>query len=95
MSEFLKMDVFFVIATIGFVVMAVLIICALWYIVQILRTISRVADSVEEEATALKEDFREARESIKRQGIGLLSGVATLFGMAGKSGKRILKKRKS
>ncbi len=95
MSEFLKMDIFFVIATIGFVVFAVLVICALWYVVKILRTINRVADSVEEEATAIKEDLHEARESMKRQGKGLLSGIATLFGMAGKSGKRILKKRKS
>jgi hypothetical protein len=95
MSEFFKMDFFFVTATIGFVILIVLLCIALWYVIQILRTINRVASSVEEEAHALKADFDDARASLKRQGTGLLSTIGTLTGFAGKTGKRLLKKRRS
>jgi uncharacterized protein YoxC len=95
MDEFLRMNVFFVIATIGFVVLAIMVAVILFYVIKLLRTISRVADTVEEEAVALKGDLDEARASIKRQGSSLVSNLLTLFGFAGKTGKRILKKRRS
>lgn len=92
MSEFLKMDAFFVIATTGFVVLAVLLGIGLFYVIQLLRTLNRVAVTVEEEAEAIKGDLDQARASIKRGGIGLMS----LLGFAGKTGKRLLaKKRRS
>ena len=94
MSEFLKMDSFFVISSIGFVVLAILLCVALWYVIQLLRTINRVADSVEEEAQALKTDLDEARATIRREGTGLLSTIGTLTGFAGKTGKRLLKKKR-
>jgi hypothetical protein len=59
-----------------------------------LRTINRVANSVEEEAQILKEDFDEARAEIKRQGKGFLSGLSIFGGFAGKTGKRLLKKKR-
>ena len=95
MSEFFKMDFFFVVATIGFVILAVLVCVALWYVIQILRTMNRVAGSVEEEAHAIKLDIDDARATIKREGTGLLSTAKTLTGLAGKTGKRLLKKRRS
>jgi hypothetical protein len=95
MSEFLKMDIFFVVATIGFVVFALLLCVALWYAIQLLRTINRVANSVEAEAMLLKEDFDEARASIKQEGKSLMSNMLTLTGFAGKTGKRLLKKKRS
>ncbi len=95
MSEFFKMNLFFVIATIGFVVLALLVCIALWYVIQILRTISRVANSVEEEAQILKEDFNEARASIRRQGRGFLSGLSVFGKFANKTGKRLMKKKHS
>jgi sensor domain CHASE-containing protein len=90
MNEFLKMDIFFVIATIGFVVMALLLVVVMVYTIQLLRTLNRVADTVEEEAHALKGDLDDARKSIRRGGVGLLS----LFGFAGKTRKRLLAKKK-
>jgi CHASE3 domain sensor protein len=95
MSDFFKMNLFFVIATIGFVVLALLLCIALWYVIQILRTINRVADSVEEEAQILKKDFDTARASIKRQGTGFLSSLLALAGFAGTTGKRLIKKKRS
>jgi uncharacterized membrane-anchored protein YhcB (DUF1043 family) len=92
MNEFLKMDIFFAIAAIGFVVLTVMVGIVLWYAIRLVRTLSRVADTVEGEANALKNDFDEARASIKREGMNLMS----LFGFARKTSKRLLaKKRRS
>ncbi len=85
------MDIFFVIASIGFVLLVVLIIVALLYSIQFVRTLERIAGTVEEEALALKGDLDEARAGIKNGRLGLLS----LFGFAGKAGKRILNKKRS
>ena len=90
MNEFFKMDIFFVIATIGFVVLAILIGIILLYFIKLIRTLNRVALDVEEEAHALKEDLDAARASVKRGGSGLLS----LFGFAGKTGKRLINKKR-
>ncbi len=90
MDAFLKMDIFFVIAAIGFVVLAVLVAIILWYVIMLLRTLNRVALNVEEEAQALKEDLDAARASVKRGGLGLLS----IFGFATKASTRLLKKSK-
>jgi hypothetical protein len=94
MDQFFKMDVFFVVATIGFVVLAILLAIALFYVIQLLHTLNDIATTVGDEATALKADLDSARASISRGGVGLLS----LFGFAGKTGARLLtknKKRKS
>lgn len=90
MNEFLKMDVFFVVATIGFVILAVLLCIALVYVIRLLRTLDEIAHTVEDEALALREDLDEARASIKRGGSSLLS----LLGFAGKTKKRLLAKKK-
>jgi uncharacterized membrane protein len=95
MNEFLKMDIFFVVATGALVVFVIMLCVALWYMIKILRTISHVADTVEEEAQALKDDFDEARASIKRGGAGFLSSLLALLGFTKKTGKRLLKKRRS
>jgi uncharacterized protein YoxC len=92
MNEFLKMDIFFVVATIGAVTLVVLLGIAVFYIIRLLRTLNRVADTVEEEADVLKKDIHEVRASIKHGGKGLLS----IFGFGGKKKKRLpSKKRKS
>ncbi len=90
MNPFIQMDIFFVIAAIGFVVLAVLASIIMVYVIILLRTINRVAVNVEEEAQSLKDDLDAARASVKRGGIGLLS----LFGFATKAGTRLLKKSK-
>ena len=94
MSEFFKMDFFFVVATIGFIVLAILLCIALWYVVQLLRTMNHLAETVDEEAQAIKGDLDDARASIKRQGTSLLSTIGALTGFAGKTGKRLLKKKR-
>ena len=90
MSEFLKMDVFFVVATLGFVVLGVLLCVVLVYVIQLLRTINRVADTVEDETEAIKGDLDDARASIRSGGNSLMA----LMGLTGKTGKRLLTKKK-
>jgi hypothetical protein len=90
MNEFLKMDIFFVVAMIGVVVLTVLTGIALFYLIRLVRTLSRVAETVEEEAVALKSDLEEARASIKRGGKTFMS----LFGFGAKAGKRLLSKKR-
>jgi hypothetical protein len=85
MNEFLKMDIFFVVAMIGVVVLTVLTGIALFYLIRLVRTLS-----VEEEAVALKSDLEEARASIKRGGKTFMS----LFGFGAKAGKRLLSKKR-
>lgn len=90
MDAFFKMDIFFVIAAIGFVILAILIAVILVYVIQLLRTLNRVADNVEDEAQSLRKDLDAARAHVKRGGLGLLS----FFGFARKAGTRLLKKKR-
>lgn len=61
MTDLLKMDIFFVVATIATASVAAGIIVALVYVVRLLRTMNRVADEIEEEAEAIRKDIKDAR----------------------------------
>lgn len=73
MSDILKMDIFFVVATIAVIALTVFACIALFYLVRILRILERISLSVEEETAALKEDLQEARVAAKTQGKKLLA----------------------
>jgi hypothetical protein len=95
-SEFAKMDMFFLVATIGFVMLGVLLAIALVYAIKLLRTLDHIAKTVEEEAHALKGDLDDVRASVRQQGSGLVSSLGVLFGFMNKTGKRLhAKKRRS
>jgi len=86
MDEFLRMDVFFVIATLGVIIFTAFVSIFLFYAIQLARTLSRIALDVEAEAHALKEDIDEARILAKREGRQLLH----LVDVALKAGKRLV-----
>jgi hypothetical protein len=88
MSEFLKMDYFFVISTVGFVILGILLIVALVYIIMLLRSLNHIAQIVEDETDAIKDDIDDARASIKREGINFFTSIGSLLGFARRSGKR-------
>lgn len=94
MPELLKMDIFFTVATVGFIVLGILAAIFLIYAIQLVRTVNRIALVVEEEAQAIKEDIDEAREKVAEGVNGLMSMLLqTLM-----AGKRLLghkKKRRS
>ncbi len=70
MDDFLKMDIFFVVATIAAVVFAALLSYALVLIIRILRNVERVSQVVEEEAQLLKGDIDEMRVKVRSNRLG-------------------------
>ncbi len=90
MNEFLKMDIFFGVATVATVVVAALVCVAFMYLIRLLSTLDRISKEVEEEAKALRSDLDEARASVKREGLKL----SHLFDFFTKSATRILGKKK-
>lgn len=83
MEDFLKMDVFFVVATIATVVLATLLGVALAYAIRFLRTVNRIGESIEEEADMIRSDIQETRARVKN------FRLLHLFPLLGKSAKRI------
>lgn len=84
----MKMDVFFVVATIAVAVVTMLFAILLMYAIRILRTFERLMRSVEDEAALVRADISDVRQKVRAEGLKL----SALLGLAQKSGKRILKK---
>lgn len=89
MSEFLKMDIFFVVATGAVVVLAGFTAFVLWRLGRVLKNVEHVSEQVAKESDTIREDLAEMRSDI-RQGKGRLK---SLFGFVGKSAKRATKKK--
>ena len=94
MNEFLKMDSFFFVSTIGFVVLGILLVVVLIYVIMLLRSLNKIAHTVEEETDAIKVDLDEARESIRREGANLFTTIGSLLGFVHKSSKRLRTKKR-
>ena len=90
MTDFLKMDIFFVVTTIVVVLIGALVIVVLVQVVRFLKTVNRIGEQVEEETAALREDIGEARSRIKQEGFR----VASLMSLVTKAGKRMTKRAK-
>lgn len=68
MDDFLKMDIFFAVATLSTVVVAGLTAYALVRILRILRNVEKLSDTVTEEAQLIRGDIDEMRERVKAEG---------------------------
>jgi len=86
MTDFLKMDVFFGVATVATVVVALVLIVALVYAVRLLRTLNRIGDDIEEETVAIREDVADARRKVR--GFKLASLFLPLFKKSTRRKKR-------
>lgn len=71
MSDFAKMDVFFVVTTIAVIVVALLLSIALYRILRILRNVEHVSQIVSDEGDLVRGDIAEMRMAIKREGFKL------------------------
>ena len=91
MTDFLKMDIFFVVATVATVLIAALVIVLLVYAVRLMRTLNRIGEEVEEEAKAIREDIEDARTSVR--GFSL-SQAFSLFGKTAKRAASRVKRTK-
>lgn len=68
MSEFLKMDIFFVVTTIVTLVAGVFVIVALYYLVRILKSVDHLAQNVSTESDNIKEDLILLRTKMREEG---------------------------
>lgn len=71
MTDFAKMDVFFVVTTVAVIAVAVLLCVALYRILNILRNVEHVSKIVSDEGDLMRSDIAEMRMAIKREGFKL------------------------
>lgn len=90
MSDFLKMDVFFVVSTIAIVVIAALLALALIRILRILRRVEEISETVSDEAVLVRADVAEMRQSVKLEGFKFMH----LARFARKSAERFMGTKK-
>ncbi len=79
MDSFIKMDIFFFVTTLVVVVLGVLFSVALVYLIRLFRTLDRIANQVNEEATGIRADLDELRGKVKHEGLRL-GHLITFFG---------------
>lgn len=72
MDDFLKMDIFFVLATVMTLLIGILASVFLFYAIRVARTLHRLSSDIADEAHALKGDLDDARVAAKREGRHLL-----------------------
>lgn len=68
MSDFAKMDVFFVVTTIAVIVVALMLALALYRILRILRNVEHVSELVSKEGELVRGDIAEMRAAVKQEG---------------------------
>lgn len=66
MDEFIKMDIFFMIASVGTVVVTTITVLIGIKLFRILKDVERIAKNVSEEVDGVREDIDRARERIAR-----------------------------
>ncbi len=71
MSEFAKMDIFFVVTTIAVIAVAGFLCVALYRVLNILRNVEHVSKIVSDEGDLVRDDIAEMRTAIKREGFKL------------------------
>ena len=64
MDDFLKMDVFFVIATVSTVILTALAALVLWRLARILKDVERVSGEVAAESELIRKDIHDLRERV-------------------------------
>lgn len=84
MDEFLKMDIFFFVATVGVMVLTVLVGFVLWRLARILKNVEYISKQVAIESDIVRQDIAEMRSQIKSG----QNRLGALFSFLGKFTKR-------
>ncbi len=84
MDAFLKMDIFFVVATLGVVAISVLGTIVLWRISRVMKNVEHISDQVAAESDTIRLDLAEMRGDIRR-GKGK---IKSLMGFLDRTAKR-------
>jgi uncharacterized protein YoxC len=69
MNEFYKMDVFFFVATVAVVILALLLAVLIIYIIKISRDIKYISQKAKSEADLIAQDLSDLRENVKERGM--------------------------
>jgi hypothetical protein len=88
MDEFLKMDIFFFVATLGVVALTFCVAFVLWRLERVLKNIEYISEQVAGESDEVRRDLAEMRRDVQK-GKGRLR---SLFSFFGKFTKRASKK---
>lgn len=83
MTEFLKMDIFFFVATLAVVLLAFFGALVLWRVSRVLKNIEHISEQVALESDTIRSDLAEVRSDI-RQGKGRLKSLFNFFGTTAK-----------
>lgn len=75
MNEFLKMDVFFVIASAAVIVLAVFLAILLYYLIGFAGNLKYISDKARAEADNLAQDLQDLRASVRSGGFKLKSAL--------------------
>jgi hypothetical protein len=86
MDPFLKMDVFFVVATLGVVVVSGFAAFALWRLERVLKNVEHISAQVAAESDNVRLDLAEMRADIRR-GKGRVKSLLDFFGKTVKRNK--------
>lgn len=79
MNDFLKMDIFFFIASVAAVLLTFLGAYVLWRVSRVLKNIEHISEQVAHETDNIRGDLAEVRADI-RQGKGKLKSLLGFFG---------------
>lgn len=88
MSEFLKMDVFFVVTTVAVVLLTILGGLVLWRLIRILKNLEHVSEQIARESDVIRSDLASIRSVLHERQWGL----QTLFGWLRPHAKKQSKK---
>lgn len=86
MTEVLQANIFFFITSASVIAFTVLLCVAVFYIIKILRTISRITERVDEKSELIAEDFKRFRDQMAEK--SLVSHIIGLFALFGKNKSR-------
>ena len=93
MSEFLKMDIFFAVTTAVVFFAGLMLLIVLYYGIQIMRSMNRVAKNVADESDNVRGDVAVLRAKIREEGMRVQHLVDFFLGM--KARKATHKKKSS
>lgn len=78
MTDILKQDVFFVLASALVVFTTLLVAVAGYYIFRIVKTVNYITQKAKKESDLLSEDISELRHTVKEKGVGFKQLVSFL-----------------
>lgn len=76
-AAFFKMDIFFIVTTTVVVLLGMFGVIILFYIIKIVKGVSKIVTTVQHEAEVIAEDFNEMKKDVKEGVHDVREGIAT------------------